>query len=49
MNQRSLFHTFCVYANKHKISAVAVDIVGLGKGRPVVAGIFLVTKIEPLF
>ena len=48
MNQRSFLRLLCVYADKHNICAVAVNVVGLGKCRPVVAGIFLMTTIEPL-
>jgi hypothetical protein len=48
VNQLSFLSLFCVHADKHKIFAAAVDVVGLGKCRPVVAGIFLMTTIEPL-
>jgi hypothetical protein len=48
MNQRFVWREFCVFADKHKICNVVVDVVGLGKCRLVVSGIFPMTTIGNL-
>jgi len=45
LDQRSFFRLFCLYADRHKICAVAVEIVVFGKCSLVVAGILLMTTI----
>ena len=44
----TVFLLACVCADKQNVYACAVDGIGLGKCRPGVSGIFLMTTIEPL-